>query len=791
MLSVDAARPLLELVELVRMQIQYWPCSTGLRPNWHDSNRQHSSFVVCSQKERSMDCLRSLSHQPLCNYECWVEGVMPLLGLCAHVGRLQQRSGNTPGDSYGPRLLPQTPWFLRLVRDHGLEKFCVSEDTKLASRVHSSCEVIANVRRGTVYQGPLTPWSEEEEFWWDLFGRPYSVCSLRIQSAVALQRAAVVHRPGRLQALIWTSQVALPRDVPSGVATPVKSSSNSDAMSEESFLETLQVTRSEMDKFLAQPVCFAVPPVVLELVKRGAWGSLMMWFKWHSPKRGAGHVSFAEKLHFEALHKEWLQQDVLNKHVPLPSLPFTAQDALALARDLKSWAGAILDATTLDDELFNETFLSLEQFVLKLQSFAGVWHVPVQNPRAHQNRHSHDTVVKALCACLNLRNRKELGNVVCMALDTVFPGLSHDVKYKNPSASALSRKQILVDAAWSCYWADLLNQHRGPIFLWADSSPQGGVDWLLSIVSLVKEDDLERTARAANVLAGSSERFAEALNCDDKQAMASIAEQRESLGTLLEQTMVMHRQVPMALGSGSTSLEQKTKCMLRKLFYESQSQSNLQVLMERVCCFCTDMGTELSLPDVSGVSATDVLPNFMFDAGLCSEEHMPASDAGPSEFLFPRALLVPGVLHVCHNMQKSINSSLPMWGSWLGSFKALAHSLHSDALRQRLIAFCVRGSAFEWVEDVFKRGVPKPIEWRWGNVVAILPEILACKRALQAVWDPARFKQEGDVQQDDRSEACFSVETVTNAVKSNKFWLQCEMILKLNQVAQAGFCRLG
>jgi hypothetical protein len=60
--------------------------------------------------------------------------------------------------------------------------------------------------------------------------------------------------------------------------------------------------------------------------------------------------------------------------------------------------------------------------------------------------------------------------------------------------------KVVVDAALCTWWQSALAQHDGPIYLWADSSPQAGADWLLSIAMLIRGDDLLSLADAASEL---------------------------------------------------------------------------------------------------------------------------------------------------------------------------------------------------------------------------------------------------------------------------------------------------
>lgn len=77
--------------------------------------------------------------------------------------------------------------------------------------------------------------------------------------------------------------------------------------------------------------------------------------------------------------------------------------------------------------------------------------------------------------------------------------------------------------------------------------------------------------------------------------MIQVVNERHQAGLLLRDGIRQHRQIPMGLGSGRSSLEHKVKCLCRKMFSESQSVDALRSLLARVRSVCTDMGAEMGL----------------------------------------------------------------------------------------------------------------------------------------------------------------------------------------------------
>ena len=67
--------------------------------------------------------------------------------------------------------------------------------------------------------------------------------------------------------------------------------------------------------------------------------------------------------------------------------------------------------------------------------------------------------------------------------------------------------------------------------------------------------------------------------------------------------------------------------------------------------FCTDLGTEMGLPDVE-IATADVVPDWMVDplqsdAGAAEREQVDEHQKG---FLYPNAMLSPGILHINDNV---------------------------------------------------------------------------------------------------------------------------------------------
>jgi hypothetical protein len=177
------------------------------------------------------------------------------------------------------------------------------------------------------------------------------------------------------------------------------------------------------------------------------------------------------------------------------------------------------------------------------------------------------------------------------------------------TSSTMTKNQFYVDAMLCTYWRGLFSNDSGPLYIWADSSPQAGANWLLSMMLVIKDDALLLCAKAARDLAMSSV-VAEAAEtvADEYQ---DCARRRAEAGLVLVKGMTVHSQVPMAMGSGASSVEHTLRCLVQKTFVEASSLRTCGQMFRRIRGCCVDMGVEFQLADAHGLETLDLMPPWM------------------------------------------------------------------------------------------------------------------------------------------------------------------------------------
>lgn len=339
-----------------------------------------------------------------------------------------------------------------------------------------------------------------------------------------------------------------------------------------------------------------------------------------------------------------------------------------------------------------------------------------------------------------------------------------------------------MDCTFAWLFRDVLDASSGPIYLWCDSSPQAGVDWLLSVFDYVDASSLQQCLEHYRRLFQSTtvfQRIAE-VGLDDDQAvdwdvLAETTAVREEAGKFFKKALRRHRQMPMGLGSGATKLEHKCQALAIKFAHEANSFQSLRQIVGRVVSVTVDMGVEGGVADAQGGDVVSYLPPWIAKLDWMQEDAGLEAVHVPSHRIFPSALLSAGLDHIANNMQSDMDQHLQCWDTWLPGFKALCYLLSHKHLLVRLVARCVKGTPHAALSRLFETCIEPVAKWRWGTIVKTLPHILRLERALRIVWDQKKFG--GDSHDD-----AFDCDIITKTVEDHAWWATAGMLLQLQSI---------
>ena len=529
---------------------------------------------------------------------------------------------------------PRPPW---------LQELCATLPAKLELP-----PVVVEVCGGHVYQGDLlTPWDREGMTLFEHYGRPYDAMTLEVlwfqkldPSTRTMTMDATQERPQLAQTV-----VCLP----------------------------VPLTCVRDGNELKISLGWYFPDILVALITQRRWRHLLLRQSWM-----ARRMQYAASLR-DALAsvdsnwppQEWVarlkEQHLLTALVPPPSVqPLGPECALAASEFLRKHASNLLAVQ--GEETKFEIMANLSEVLNHLQiqagttKTAGSLHSHAQSPQ-RRSVFSADRLAKALSMTMHLKGRAHLRTVIAKSLSLVG-GTSMSIDSLQailqsepiPSAASLSRAQVLMDAAWCCVWRQELQASDGPLFLWADSSPQAGEDYLLSTLMGIDGASIVPAFRASQALSRLSSESPPLTEMSESDAIALI-HLRHSWSQQLSGKWWYHRQIPCAIGVGS--IEHKCKAIIHKFRVECLNEhSHLPSVLARVRAICVDMGVEQSLARMQGLSHQD-FPAHPSDDEMESEVPKPAWASslgvpGPEDGVLPHALLSTGMCHIAHNMTAEV-----------------------------------------------------------------------------------------------------------------------------------------
>lgn len=188
-----------------------------------------------------------------------------------------------------------------------------------------------------------------------------------------------------------------------------------------------------------------------------------------------------------------------------------------------------------------------------------------------------------------------------------------------PSKSQIRHSELSVDLAFM-----LLQRERCPDnvvrYMWSDSSPMAGYDWLwsqyheISRGSLVELHSAVRSLEVA--MLGVAETLEPAAEGDTRAASLIAREFRappkwEAWLRVISQSITEHINPPAALGSGFRGLEDKVKAVVFTWALQLDHSFSLGRYAESIVSHTSDMGVESSIPDFLVSRCEDLLPHWM------------------------------------------------------------------------------------------------------------------------------------------------------------------------------------
>lgn len=178
----------------------------------------------------------------------------------------------------------------------------------------------------------------------------------------------------------------------------------------------------------------------------------------------------------------------------------------------------------------------------------------------------------------------------------------------------------------------------------------------------------------------------------------------------------------------------------------------------RVRAIITDMGVERKIGDMRDI---------------CEQLYGALSPGcriqrASSQYMFPRALQVPGWKHQVDLLIRHGLTSMKFFPHWLAQLKAVNNFLRQDGYMQVLRKFLDDAGLHALSEALGKARFPNFAEWRWGTLFYSISALMPVLDSLVQHFNPEPFR---------RTREGSGLATVTGALRSREWRSQCDFVL--------------
>lgn len=298
-----------------------------------------------------------------------------------------------------------------------------------------------------------------------------------------------------------------------------------------------------------------------------------------------------------------------------------------------------------------------------------------------------------------------------------------------PSYETMRKASIKLDM-FAMWWQRFTNtKHHVVNYLYVDSSPQGGYDFM---VTKCDELWLPSSMRGLQIGPGVG------LQQDFLERSADHQRElwRQRLGIDLQSSFVSGRTMPVSVcGRGASGLMFKVANLIHVAKLENDSDEQFRIWRWSVRGFCTDMGTEGKLADVPLVSG-DSLSAIANDLVTFVEGDSPSPLLDYESYLFPNCIWWPDMMHILYNGLEESLKHLECWKRVEVWLRKLTNFLSTKSLRQRAMRLLCTNSkqraCLEHYSSVH-------IDFKWEFLTKCLDQLLPVLPTLMEVWNKSRF----------------------------------------------------
>ena len=724
---------------------------------------------------------------------------MVVLWLCSVLHPCQRMT--IQGDRYRLKL-PQNDWLQRLLQHEQIEVSWADPKPEPSHKFYLVGLMQVDFSQIQAWKGPLTAWSREGATLHDYYHCPVDSFIVQASSIFCLDESLPVYHKMDARARESTVKGSDGIFLPVGVSSTVNGSRLGSLLQPHGassqpprkcqlrdVLQSWGIPVAELGEIAAH----MVPQPISELMLKGKWRDLLClsrwaWFKSPQPRSGFGEeFSLPEALKAVIGHHEQLEEPE----------PLELQHLETMLQHLRRWSPAILAQCDSEEDAAGEQLL-LESFAdwlrqLKLY-FSPHFATSLtelrsqiqvrrrENVHGHQ-RYSDNQLVGMVLFGWHLRDNVGVKEALPSALQAMFPGFfaktttALGAQVFSQSKSLLRSAQLSLDIALMVLRRQRFeSQQSVERYGWADSSPVAQADWIVCKHQTVPTRSCIELFQA----------YCELRTLEVDSEELTEKQRRVELTQALLDGIAVQVQPPQTMALGLTGIESKLSALAFSFFLEVGSLKGLQKCLETFVSFTTDMGTEFGAASFMIKDLRKLLPDWLaqpllqMDIATDNDEYV-AFDA-PVPFM-PRALVIPGALHICSNLCKDVSKKLEQWQHFLNQLSSLEALLCNRDRRERFMVTCVPRDSEQ--RALFKSFSGSLYEKRWGAVISFLRKLMPLLGPLRLLWDEGKYvegyQQRESADDHDAGEGggVFSPAAITACLQSNFFCVYTTMIMSV------------
>ena len=221
--------------------------------------------------------------------------------------------------------------------------------------------------------------------------------------------------------------------------------------------------------------------------------------------------------------------------------------------------------------------------------------------------------------------------------------------------------------------------------------------------------------------------------------------------TCISQKILPRLHVPVALGLGAASIQDKVASVLHQLAVESRDATHLLSKLTEYRSVTLDMGVDVKIADfhVPSNQVARLLPPWMLSTSEAREEDLDNDTEGfPGTALLVNSLgnaflanafTIGGVHHLISTVAKDTAASLQHFSRFYDKLKVEEQLLGHAGRRDKYVASCLVGTPHANQRKVFKRFGITLYKPRWLNVVAYCKASVLPAHVLRETFDADQY----------------------------------------------------